>query len=117
MAEGSDHRKHQLRPRRRYRQGRDSQLEMAGVDFVEELPRKDDLILVLNSGSSSLKFGIYHRGAKDEEPMALDGVTAHYTSVLPAEGRSCSVKVSSSRKVMPLPLSLQQSESMFPARP
>src|SRR6266852_5207748 len=77
MAEGSDHRKHQLRPRRRYRQGRDSQLEMAGVDFVEELPRKDDLILVLNSGSSSLKFGIYHRGAKDEEPLltgSADGI-------------------------------------------
>jgi len=50
---------------------------MAGVDFVEELPRKDDLILVLNSGSSSLKFGIYHRGAKDEEPLltgSADGI-------------------------------------------
>jgi phosphoketolase len=29
MAEGSDHRQHQLRPRRRHRQGRNSQLEMA----------------------------------------------------------------------------------------
>ncbi|MGA9544042.1 MAG: acetate/propionate family kinase [Candidatus Sulfotelmatobacter sp.] len=30
---------------------------------------QDDLILVLNSGSSSLKFGIYRRGASDEETM------------------------------------------------
>ncbi len=30
---------------------------------------KDDLILVLNSGSSSLKFGIYRRGASDEEAV------------------------------------------------
>ncbi|MGA9305818.1 MAG: acetate/propionate family kinase [Candidatus Sulfotelmatobacter sp.] len=30
---------------------------------------KDDLILVLNSGSSSLKFGIYRRGGSDEEPV------------------------------------------------
>jgi acetate kinase len=31
--------------------------------------QKDDLILVLNSGSSSLKFGVYDRGANDEEPL------------------------------------------------
>jgi acetate kinase len=36
---------------------------------MEELAGKDDLILVLNSGSSSLKFGIYYRGATDEEPF------------------------------------------------
>jgi acetate kinase len=30
---------------------------------------KDGLILVLNRGSSSLKFGIYRRGASDEEPV------------------------------------------------
>jgi acetate kinase len=30
---------------------------------------KDDLILVLNSGSSSLKFGMYRRGASDEEAV------------------------------------------------
>src|SRR5271170_6596467 len=30
---------------------------------------KDGLILVLNSGSSSLKFGIYRRGPSDEEPV------------------------------------------------
>ncbi|MGA9509938.1 MAG: acetate/propionate family kinase [Candidatus Sulfotelmatobacter sp.] len=31
--------------------------------------KRDGLILVLNSGSSSLKFGIYHPGATDEEPL------------------------------------------------
>jgi acetate kinase len=36
---------------------------------MENLAEKDDLILVLNSGSSSLKFGIYSRGANDEEPL------------------------------------------------
>ena len=42
-----------------------------------DLARKDGrgLILVLNSGSSSLKFGIYRRGATDtdEEPL-LSGI-------------------------------------------
>jgi acetate kinase len=50
---------------------------MAGLDMLEELARKDDLIFVLNSGSSSLKFGIYHRGASDEEALltgSADGV-------------------------------------------
>jgi acetate kinase len=42
---------------------------MAGVATVEELAGKTDLILALNSGSSSLKFGIYYRGASDEEPL------------------------------------------------
>jgi acetate kinase len=42
---------------------------MAGVDMEEELAGKDDLILALNSGSSSLKFGLYYRGATDEEPL------------------------------------------------
>jgi len=42
---------------------------MAGVVSVETPARKDDLILVLNSGSSSLKFGIYGHGAGDEEPL------------------------------------------------
>ena len=36
---------------------------------MEKLAEKDDLILVLNSGSSSLKFGFYFRGANDEEPL------------------------------------------------
>lgn len=37
---------------------------------MQEKPaRKDDLIFVLNSGSSSLKFGIYRRGANDEEAL------------------------------------------------
>jgi acetate kinase len=35
----------------------------------EELAGKDNLILALNSGSSSLKFGVYRRGATDEEPL------------------------------------------------
>jgi len=42
---------------------------MAGIGTMEKLAEKDDLILVLNSGSSSLKFGIYYRGAADEEPL------------------------------------------------
>src|SRR6202035_27737 len=40
---------------------------MAGIGTMEKLAEKDDLILALNSGSSSLKFGIYYRGAADEE--------------------------------------------------
>src|SRR5450755_4043031 len=50
---------------------------MAGLGAMEELPRKDDLIFVLNSGSSSLKFGIYYRGASDEEALltgSADGI-------------------------------------------
>ena len=46
---------------------------MAGVGTVEGFARKDDLVLVLNSGSSSLKFGIYCRGASDEEPVLTGG--------------------------------------------
>jgi len=34
-----------------------------------ELSDNDSPILVLNSGSSSLKFGIYRRGATDEQPL------------------------------------------------
>jgi acetate kinase len=37
--------------------------------MVEEFARRDDLILALNSGSSSLKFGVFYRGATDEEPL------------------------------------------------
>jgi acetate kinase len=37
--------------------------------MAENLAGKDDLILVLNSGSSSLKFGIYRRGASEEQPV------------------------------------------------
>jgi acetate kinase len=50
---------------------------MAGLDMQEKFARKDDLIFVLNSGSSSLKFGVYHRGASDEEALltgSADGV-------------------------------------------
>jgi acetate kinase len=42
---------------------------MAGIGMVEKLAGKDNLILALNSGSSSLKFGIFYRGAADEEPL------------------------------------------------
>src|SRR5271170_4135868 len=45
--------------------------------MANELARKDGPILVLNSGSSSLKFGIYRRGATDlgvpEEDPLLTG--------------------------------------------
>ena len=44
---------------------------MARVDTVEMLAGKDDLILALNSGSSSLKFGIYCRGAGDSDERPL----------------------------------------------
>jgi acetate kinase len=37
--------------------------------MIENPAGKDDLILVLNSGSSSLKFGLYYRGVSDEEPL------------------------------------------------
>jgi len=50
---------------------------MAGLGMVEKLPLKDDLIFVLNSGSSSLKFGMYYRGARDEEARltgSADGI-------------------------------------------
>ena len=39
------------------------------IDMANELTRRDGPILVLNSGSSSLKFGIYRPGESDEEPM------------------------------------------------
>jgi acetate kinase len=47
--------------------------------MAERMVNKDGLILVLNSGSSSLKFGIYRRGAADpdEEPVltgSADGI-------------------------------------------
>ncbi len=44
-------------------------MEVAGVGMVNEFGRKDGPILVLNSGSSSLKFGIFRPGATDEEPV------------------------------------------------
>ncbi len=45
--------------------------------MADDLGGKDDLILVLNSGSSSLKFGIYRRGVIEEEPVltgSADGI-------------------------------------------
>lgn len=50
---------------------------MARLGMAEKLPRKDDLIFVLNSGSSSLKFGMYYWGASDEEALltgSADGI-------------------------------------------
>ncbi len=44
---------------------------MAGIETVETSSHKDDLILALNSGSSSLKFGIYYRGAGDSDETPL----------------------------------------------
>jgi acetate kinase len=38
---------------------------------LETLPRKDDLILALNSGSSSLKFGIYSCASSDGDEQPL----------------------------------------------
>ncbi len=43
----------------------------------EKRSREDDLIFVLNSGSSSLKFGMYYRGASDEQALftgSADGI-------------------------------------------
>lgn len=45
--------------------------------MATDLAKKDGLILVLNSGSSSLKFGIYKPGATDEDPLltgSADGI-------------------------------------------
>jgi acetate kinase len=45
--------------------------------MVEEAEGKGDPILVLNSGSSSLKFGVYRLGANDEEALlsgSADGI-------------------------------------------
>src|SRR5437588_2024778 len=40
---------------------------MGEVGMAEERAGKGDLILVLNSGSSSLKFCVYFRGARDND--------------------------------------------------
>jgi acetate kinase len=50
---------------------------VGSVGIVPDLAKKDDLILVLNSGSSSLKFGIYSRGTSDEQSLltgSADGI-------------------------------------------
>jgi acetate kinase len=46
---------------------------MAGVGMGETLTGRDDLILVLNSGSSSLKFGMYYRVSDSDELPLLTG--------------------------------------------
>ncbi len=50
---------------------------MAIIDTAEESERQNDLILVLNSGSSSLKFGLFYHSGHDEEPLltgSADGI-------------------------------------------
>jgi|ERR1700722_124238 len=42
---------------------------MAGPGTMKGATNKDDLILVLNSGSSSLKFGVYRLGSDGEEAL------------------------------------------------
>jgi acetate kinase len=52
-------------------------MEMAGIDRVEKVEDKNDLVLVLNSGSSSLKFGVYTQGPSDEDALlsgSADGI-------------------------------------------
>jgi acetate kinase len=51
---------------------------------MQKPPTPSDLIFVINSGSSSLKFGVYTRGANDEEPLltgSADGI-GHSTGSL-----------------------------------
>jgi acetate kinase len=50
---------------------------MAWVEMTDNSNPKDKLIFVLNSGSSSLKFGLYYRGASDEDALltgSADGI-------------------------------------------
>src|SRR6202050_2872511 len=50
---------------------------MGGIAVPASLPNQHQLILALNSGSSSLKFGIYCHGTSDEEPLltgSADGI-------------------------------------------
>jgi acetate kinase len=52
-------------------------LEVARVNLVEKPAQEHDLIFVLNSGSSSLKFGLYSRDDGDEEALltgSADGI-------------------------------------------
>ena len=66
---------------------------MGEVGMTEERTGKGDLILVLNSGSSSLKFGVYYRGTSDEEPLLIgsaDGIRRSNGSlrIRSADGKS-----------------------------
>jgi acetate kinase len=68
-------------------------MEMAGIIRVPRLENKNDSILVLKSGSSSLKFGVYTRGANDEEPLltgSADGIGRGNgtLSILSRDGKS-----------------------------
>ena len=75
----------------------------------EELAGKDNLILALNSGSSSLKFGVYRRGATDEEPL-LTGTAEG----IGRKNGQCSSRGSTftSHKGLRSPLSPKQSRSV-----
>jgi acetate kinase len=66
---------------------------MGGITMAASLADKHQLTLALNSGSSSLKFGIYRRGAVDEEPLltgSADGIGHDNGSlhILSADGKS-----------------------------
>jgi len=57
---------------------------MASIGGAQESGRQNDLILVLNSGSSSLKFGLFYHSGYDEEPLltgSADGI-GHSNGVL-----------------------------------
>jgi len=69
MAKGPDHRQHQTTPTPRASIKRRFATGNGRVRHGGEATLKDDPIFVLNSGSSSLKFGIYYRGASDEERL------------------------------------------------
>jgi acetate kinase len=48
---------------------------MAGAQVMSDSGGKRELILALNSGSSSLKFGVFTRGHGDEEPVLTGSAT------------------------------------------
>jgi acetate kinase len=50
---------------------------MAGLGMIQDSKARENLILAINSGSSSLKFGVYHPGTDDEEALltgSADGI-------------------------------------------
>ncbi len=52
-------------------------MEVAGINGMNSRIGDQNLILALNSGSSSLKFGLFRAGANDEEPVlsgSADGI-------------------------------------------
>jgi acetate kinase len=66
---------------------------MGRIAMPASLPNQQQLILALNSGSSSLKFGVYCPGATDEQPLltgSADGIGHDNGSlhIRSAEGKS-----------------------------